>query len=121
MVDQSPVADTQVSFGSTVTVTVSDGPEEVPFVVGDTREEAIKKLEAAGFKVYVDETDEESDAKPGEVVDQSTARGETADQDTEIRITVSTYVAPTEEPTESETPPTETPPTETLPTDPLTP
>ncbi|KQZ76189.1 MULTISPECIES: Stk1 family PASTA domain-containing Ser/Thr kinase [unclassified Nocardioides] len=120
VVDQTPAADTKVSYGSAVTVFVSDGPEEVPYVVGKTREEATKALEDAGFKVYVDETDEESDAKPGEVVDQSTAKGDTADQGTEIRITVSTYEAPSETPTASETPTTTELPTG-LPTDETTP
>ncbi|KPI12469.1 serine/threonine protein kinase with PASTA sensor(s) [Actinobacteria bacterium OK074] len=53
---QSPGAAKEVAAGSTVTLTVSKGPEmvDVPDVVGDSTDDAKAALEAAGFQVKED-------------------------------------------------------------------
>jgi serine/threonine-protein kinase len=53
---QSPGAAKEVATGTTVTLTVSKGPEmvDVPDVVGDSTDDAKAALEAAGFQVKED-------------------------------------------------------------------
>ena len=64
-----PPADTQLEGGQTVTLILSSGPPlvPVPSVGGSSRERATATLEAAGFKVHVDEKEDES-ADPGTVL-----------------------------------------------------
>ncbi len=94
-----------VDPGTVVTIVISNGPQEVPFVVGMDKASAIRAIEGAGFKVYIVESDDTTRPE-GEVIDQSTEEGQTKNQGDEIRITVSTYVEPeeTESPTESDSP-----------------
>ena len=58
VLSQSPAAETKAPVGSTITLTVSLGKEEVkvrvPKVLGMTETEAINKLEEAGLKVEPD-------------------------------------------------------------------
>jgi len=53
VIGSTPAAGATVAFGSTVTVTVSEGPQPVtiPDVVGDTVSSATSKLEGLGLKV----------------------------------------------------------------------
>ena len=51
VVEMQPPGGTEVSDGSKVTLFWSDGPEEVPGVVGKTEAEATQLIEDAGFKV----------------------------------------------------------------------
>jgi eukaryotic-like serine/threonine-protein kinase len=116
VVDQSPQGGDRVREGSTVTIFVSDGPEEIPDVVGKTEAEAISLIEAAGFTYTITRSTEPTDEPKGTVIDQFPGKGQTAPQGTEVEIRVTDYEPePTETPTETETP---TDPTD-LPTVPL--
>jgi serine/threonine-protein kinase len=86
--EQSPGAGKQVGTGDTVTLTISKGPVmvEVPDVVGDSVDEATRKLEAAGFEV------EEDRGLLGlfgdEVKSQSVDGGDTAPKGSKITIEI---------------------------------
>ena len=87
---QDPAAGTEVREGSTVTVTISGGPGEVPVpaVEGESREDAQRALEDAGFKVKVEE--EFSDDVPeGDVISSSPEGGTQATKGRTVTITVS--------------------------------
>jgi serine/threonine-protein kinase len=109
----SPEAGEAVQQGTTVTVTVSKGPKQVPDVVGKNRSDAIQEILAAGFKFDV-RADRESTEPRGTVTDQLPPGGEPHDQGTVVTIFVSIYDPP------PPPPPSETPqPTPTdLPTEP---
>ena len=112
VVETDPPANTSVEKGSTVVVFYSDGPEEVPDVVGLMQSEAKNKIRAAGFEPRVIE-DPDSTEPAGTVTDQSPAAGETPSQGSTVTILVSTYQEPSESPTPTESPtdvPSETPP-----------
>ena len=117
VVDQSPSANTLVPSGSEVTLYFSDGPEEVPDVVGKTQKEAEKLIREAGFEVFVTRTTDTTEPK-GTVTEQNPDGGADADQGDTVTIVVSDYEEPSETPsptpTPSETPtelPSETPTT----------
>ncbi len=107
IVEQDPAAGTMVQDGSVVTIYYSDGPEDVPNVVGMTEEDAIRAIESAKFKVEVVESDDTTEPA-GIVFRQIPAGDEPQSKGTTITIFVSTYVEPTEptEPTETSTDPT---------------
>ncbi|QIX28519.1 Stk1 family PASTA domain-containing Ser/Thr kinase [Nocardioides sp. JQ2195] len=115
VIDQNPSPDTSVSYGSTVTVFVSDGPELVPDVVGKSENQATQLIEDAGFQVKVVRSTATTEKK-GTVIDQSPGADQTADQDDVITIVVSDFEEPTETPTETESP-TEEPTESESPTD----
>lgn len=98
VVDQTPSANEDVTSGSGVTITVSNGPEKVPDVIGQTEADASKAITAAGFKVKVLRTTE-TDKPKGEVIEQSPGKGETIKKDSTVTIVVSDFVEPTETPT----------------------
>ena len=112
VVETDPPANASVEKGSTVVVFYSDGPEEVPDVVGLMQSEAKNKIRSAGFEPRV-LTDPESTEPAGTVTDQSPAAGETASEGSTVTILVSNYQEPTGEPSPTDTPtgtPTGTPP-----------
>ena len=114
VLETDPAPGTEVPVGSTVTVFYSDGPEEVPDVVGLQQEEAESRLRAAGFEPDVVESTETTEPK-GTVIRQSPQGGQEASDGSTVTIVVSAYEEPTEEPspTESESPSeTPGPPTE---------
>jgi eukaryotic-like serine/threonine-protein kinase len=76
VIDSSPAAGTSLERGSTVTLRVSRGAEQVavPDVVGETEENARSALEGAGLRAG-EVTEEESDEEPGTVIEQSPAAG----------------------------------------------
>jgi serine/threonine-protein kinase len=99
-----------VAAGTTVTVYFSDGPEEIPDVVGLKQPEAKNKIRNAGFQVEVIENPNTTEPA-GTVLSQSPQGGQTADQGTTVTIVVSSY-EPSESPSPTETPsetPTESP------------
>ncbi len=116
VVDQSPSANTLVPSGSEVTLYFSDGPEEVPDVVGKTQKEAEKLIREAGFEVFVTRTTDTTEPK-GTVTEQNPDGGADADQGDTVTIVVSDYEEPSETPSPTPTP-SETP-TE-LPSEPAT-
>ncbi len=97
-----------VEEGSTVVVLYSDGPEQVPNVIGLQQEEAEARLTAAGFQPVVRE--EAATTEPrGTVVDQFPEPGDSEEQGEEVVIFVSTYEEPTVDPSPTEpAEPTET-------------
>jgi serine/threonine-protein kinase len=108
-----PEAGSSVPEGSTVTVTISKGPHEVPDVIGLNRSDAIQKIVDAGF-TYSFRGDDKSTEPRGTVTDQLPAGGQTQPQGAEIVLFVSTYEPPPPPPTDTPTgtptgPPTETP------------
>ncbi|MCD6639176.1 MAG: PASTA domain-containing protein [Nocardioides sp.] len=113
-----PSQGTRVRAGSTVTVFWSDGPEEVPDVVGMTQAEAEKAIRDAGFTPDAVPYGGETTEPKGTVVRQSPAGG-TADQGDTITIFISTYEEPTPTPTPTPTDTTSPSPTDspTLPTE----
>lgn len=93
-----------VASGTTITIMVSTGPEEVevPDVVGRSRGDAVARLEQAGFQVAVEER--EDDAREGTVVDQS-PRGGRVEAGSTVRIVVSVGRTQVEPPSDTPEPP----------------
>jgi serine/threonine-protein kinase len=115
-----PAGDT-VPEGTLVTVFYSDGPEEIPGVVGLQRPEAEQILRDAGFEPSVVEST--ATRRPrGTVIRQSPEGGTEAPEGSTVTIVVSAFEeeeepsqspSPTEPPPETTPPPDETiPPTE---------
>jgi len=75
VISASPGEGEKVDKGSSVTLVVSSGPEQVavPDVTGKTYDEASSTLQAAGLKVT--RTDKESDQDPGTVLAQNPKGG----------------------------------------------
>ena len=108
-----PPAGTDVAQDSRVTLFWSDGPEQVPEVVGLSEAEARRRIEAAGFEVSV-VNDSTTEAERGTVLQQAPPAGQDAAEGSTVTIVVSTFEEPSESPspTPSETPsasPTEEP------------
>jgi beta-lactam-binding protein with PASTA domain len=102
VVEMQPPAGTDVADGSKVTLFWSDGPEQVPSVVGKTEAEATNLIQDAGFKVSR-VTDSTTKAKKGDVLQQSPSAGQTLDKGSTVTIVVSTYEEPAPTPSESPT------------------
>ncbi len=115
VVNMEPRPATSVSAGTLVTLFYSDGPEEVPSVLGMSEDRATRALQNAGFTVSVTE-DSETRAEKGTVLEQSPEAFSEQPAGTTVVITVSTYEEP-EPPSESPTP-TETPETPEAPESP---
>ena len=92
---QEPDAGTQVDPGSTVELTVSNGPSDtdasVPNVVGLTEAEAKSDLEGAGFTVSVQDQTTDIEQQDGRVVDQNPSGGSTVANGTRIVIMVGSF------------------------------
>jgi serine/threonine-protein kinase len=89
VIEQSPKEGTQVSKGSTVTITVSTGPRqvEVPRLVGSTYEDALDALNELGLKAKRVEVFSQ---KPvGQVTAQDPRAGELVDEGTQVEVRVS--------------------------------
>jgi serine/threonine-protein kinase len=120
---QDPSSNTTAPKGTTVTLTVSRGPQttEIPDVTSFQREDAAATLRAAGFKVSVERQDTDDPSLDNVVLTQFPEGGTDADPRSTVAIIVGRFVAPPPEtvPTTTETlpPTTETVPTETVPTE----
>ncbi|MGI9157119.1 MAG: Stk1 family PASTA domain-containing Ser/Thr kinase [Marmoricola sp.] len=113
----SPPAGQRVPAGSTVTVSFSDGPEQIPSVIGKTEAEAGTLIADAGFSSSVVH-DSTTKAKKGTVIEQSPKAGAPEKKGFTVTIVVSTYQKPTPTPTPSETPtPSDTPTATPTPSD----
>jgi serine/threonine-protein kinase len=114
-----PAGDT-VPEGTLVTVFYSDGPEEIPGVVGLQRREAEQIIRDAGFEPSVVESTATKRPR-GTVIRQSPEGGTEATEGSTVTIVVSAFEEeeeeePSESPSPTETPPETTPPPEeTLP------
>jgi eukaryotic-like serine/threonine-protein kinase len=89
VLDQTPDGGTQADESSTVTLSVSAGQDTVPVpdVVGKTQEEADNILSDAGFVVVPQQ--EENDAPPGQVFEQSPSANSPAAPESTVTIKVS--------------------------------
>jgi serine/threonine-protein kinase len=89
VIEQSPTEGTQVSKGSTVTITVGTGPRqvEVPALRGLTYEEAVDALNEVGLKAR--RVNVFAQAPEGTVAGQSPRAGEQVDEGTEVEVRVS--------------------------------
>lgn len=99
VMEMTPPGGTSVSKDATVDLCVSDGPEKVPDVVGLRQGEAERLIREAGFVPVVEEEDDTTEPR-GEVVRQIPDGDEPKPQGTQVVIFVSTYVEPSEEPSE---------------------
>jgi eukaryotic-like serine/threonine-protein kinase len=98
VIEQSPREGTQVSKGSTVTITVSTGPRqvEVPSLVGGTYEEAVDALTELGLEPQRVEVFSQ---KPvGQVTGQDPQAGEIVDEGSQVEVRVSKGVRQIEVP-----------------------
>lgn len=89
VVAQDPSANANLAKGSTITLTLGSGPEQVriPDVKGQTLDQAIGNIEGAGFKTSVTQVD--SAAAEGTVLSTAPAGGEKAASGSVVTITVS--------------------------------
>ncbi len=90
VVAQSPGAGSSASPGSTITLSVSTGPQEsaVPSVTGDDQSQATQLLQTAGFTVPVVQQDVTDPTQDGIVLNQSPASGTKLKQGAAVTITV---------------------------------
>ncbi|MDN4172237.1 Stk1 family PASTA domain-containing Ser/Thr kinase [Nocardioides sp. SOB77] len=102
VVAQEPAAGQEVAEGAMVTIAYSDGPEEVPDVVGRRQPEAERIITDARFRVSVVRSSDTTEPA-GTVIQQSPSAGETLPEGSTITIVVSSY-EPTEEPSPSDSP-----------------
>jgi eukaryotic-like serine/threonine-protein kinase len=112
-----PRAGDSVPEGSLVTVFYSDGPEEVPGVIGLKQGQAEQVIRDAGFDPRVVESTDTKQPK-GTVIDQSPGAGEEAREGSPVTIVVSAFEKPTKSPSPTQPPPETTPsptPSETIP------
>jgi beta-lactam-binding protein with PASTA domain/tRNA A-37 threonylcarbamoyl transferase component Bud32 len=90
VVDTSPPQGSLIERGSTVTLRVSSGPEQVdvPDVVGETEQNARSAIESAGLRVGKVTDKETVDEDPGTVLEQSPAKGKSAAKGSAVKLTV---------------------------------
>jgi serine/threonine-protein kinase len=93
VISTTPAVGTLVERGTTVTLTVSKGKEQVavPDVEGETEDNARSAIENAGLKVGK-VTSEESDQDPGTVISQSPAAGKQVAKGSAVTLTVAKAV-----------------------------
>ncbi len=117
VIETNPASGTKVQKGASVQVSFSDGPEEIPDLVGMTQEEAEQAVRDAGFSPDVIQ-DANTTEPAGTVIRQSPAAEQTAPQGSTVTIVVSSFVEPSPPPSESPSPSDGTlPPDEPLPPD----
>jgi serine/threonine-protein kinase len=112
VISQNPAADTKVDGGSTVTVTVSSGKNQVPLpdVTGQSQQTAVNTLTQAGFKPTV--RFENSDTVgAGKVITTNPAPNAQVPPESVVTVIVSSGPVPTTAPTQPPTTPTTAPPT----------
>jgi serine/threonine-protein kinase len=105
VISQDPAANTFAAPGSTVTLTVSKGPQTqgVPGVEGTDEATAKSQLEASGFKVHSVKQDTTDPSLDGIVISQDPASGTQAKPGTKVTIVVGHYKAPPPGPTTTTT------------------
>ena len=90
MIDTQPGSGSVIERGSTVTMRVSRGVEqvEVPDVVGQSEDEARDTLRDAGLRVGEVTERESTDKEPGTVLEQDPADGGKVDRDSAVDLVV---------------------------------
>jgi serine/threonine-protein kinase len=93
VIETVPAVGAQVEVGSTVTIVVSSGPEQVavPDVVGSSLDDARAELERAGLEVGV-QRQETDDADPETVLAQDPEGGSEVEEGTTVTLTVAEEV-----------------------------
>jgi eukaryotic-like serine/threonine-protein kinase len=93
-IDTSPPQGTLAERGTSVTLNVSKGPEQVqvPDVTGETEDNARSAVEGAGLRVGK-VTEQESEQESGTVIAQSPAAGKNVAKNSPVDITVAKGVA----------------------------
>lgn len=106
IMSQSLEPGSQVRTNETITITISKGPElaEVPSVLYEAREDAIKILEEAGFEVEVQEEYSQKVSK-GLIVSQNQEAGTKIAKGSTIIIVVSLGKQPVQQQPQSQQPP----------------
>src|SRR5215218_279794 len=94
LVEQDPAAGETDVEGSTISVDVSEGVN-LPDVRGETREEAVRILQGAGFEVE-EESEESSAENEGSVTEQDPRGGKIAEAGASVTITVGAGAADTD-------------------------
>ena len=92
VITTDPAANAQADRNSLVTIIVSSGPETatVPDVEGQTRDEAVAQLQAAGFGVDERTDQVQNDNDVGRVINQDPGPNATASKGSTVTITVGT-------------------------------
>ncbi len=121
VVDQDPPGNSTASQGSSVTLSVSQGPSTVavPDVTLQSVADARATLRAAGFRSTVAQQETDDESLDGLVILQDPAGSSQADPKSVVNLTVGSYVPPPDVTTPT-TPPTTSTPTTTTPTTPTT-
>lgn len=92
IIEQNPAPNTELSPGSEINITISDGPQykfsKVPFLIGMTLEEAEKVLRKE--KLFIGTTKYDSNSKyiDGVIIDQEIPQGTEVREGTLINITI---------------------------------
>src|SRR5262245_38805861 len=113
VISQNPAGGSQQRPGTTIALTVSKGPAQVPVpdVEGFDVTTARATLRNAGFRVVVVTADTDVFEEDGIVLAQTPAGGIDADPNSTVTITVGRFVEPPPDQTTTETLPTDTLPT----------
>ena len=113
---QVPSGSSTATKGSTVNLSVSNGPQTTPLpdVTGQTQADATATLKAAGFKVKVTQQDTDVETFDGVVISQDPVGNSQQDPNTVVTLFVGQYVAPPADTTTT----TDTTATTTTPTPP---
>ncbi|MFN2467365.1 MAG: Stk1 family PASTA domain-containing Ser/Thr kinase [Gaiellaceae bacterium] len=119
VIAQQPEGNTLAPPGSTVTLSVSEGPQEieVPDVTTLDRRTAAVILRDAGFRIAVEIQETEDPNEDRIVLSQDPGAGEPAPPGSAVTIIVGRFVAPPTDTVPTETVPTDTVPTDTVPTE----
>jgi serine/threonine-protein kinase len=93
VISATPTVGTLIERGTTVTLTVSKGKEQVdvPNLTGETEDDARSAIEGAGLRVGT-VTREESSEDPGTVIGQSPSAGKTLAKGSAVDLTVAKAV-----------------------------
>ena len=93
VIRQEPDAKTELNAGETVTIYVSTGTKQITMenVVGQTEEDAKRRLTELGFEVNI-EYQEDTSKENGVVLEQSISSGTTVDDGTEVTLTINRVV-----------------------------
>jgi serine/threonine-protein kinase len=90
VIRQSPNAGTKVSEGSTVSIVVAKGKQQVkvPNVIGKERREAVELIREVGLAPFVEEEETEVSSQIGRVVDQFPTPGSQQEPGSEVTLVV---------------------------------
>ncbi|MFL6160002.1 MAG: Stk1 family PASTA domain-containing Ser/Thr kinase [Marmoricola sp.] len=89
----NPAVGKMIDVGKTITIRYSEGPQQVPDVVGRTQQQATQILKAAGFTVTAQDDNASTEPK-GTVTYMTPPAGSTQNVKTPIFIGVSTFEEP---------------------------